>query len=39
MLRQIAISLGLLLVGSSLLGAQVTLDVSKLTCERSPRTK
>jgi acid stress chaperone HdeB len=33
-LRQIAISLGLLLVGSSSLGAQVTLDVSKLTCEQ-----
>jgi hypothetical protein len=33
-LRQIAISLGLLVVGSSPLGAQVTLDVSKLTCEQ-----
>jgi hypothetical protein len=33
-LRQIAIFLGLLLVGSSPLGAQVTLDVSKLTCEQ-----
>lgn len=34
MLRQIAISLGLLVVGSLPLGAQVTLDVSKLTCEQ-----
>ena len=34
MLRQIAISLGVLMVGSSPLGAQVTLDVSKLTCEQ-----
>src|SRR4029453_1761401 len=33
-LRQIAIFLGLLVVGSSPLGAQVTLDVSKLTCEQ-----
>src|SRR5262245_66373721 len=33
-LRQIAISLGLLVVGSSPLGAQVTLDVSKLTCDQ-----
>jgi hypothetical protein len=33
-LRQIAISLGLLVVVSSPLGAQVTLDVSKLTCEQ-----
>jgi hypothetical protein len=33
-LRQIAISLGLLLVASSPLGAQVTVDVSKLTCEQ-----
>jgi acid stress chaperone HdeB len=33
-LRQIAISLGLLVVGTSPLGAQVTLDVSKLTCEQ-----
>jgi hypothetical protein len=32
-LRQITISLGLL-VGSSPLAAQVTLDVSKLTCEQ-----
>jgi hypothetical protein len=33
-LRQIAISLGLLVMASSPLGAQVTLDVSKLTCEQ-----
>jgi acid stress chaperone HdeB len=33
-LRQITISLGLLLVGSSPLAAQVTLDMSKLTCEQ-----
>jgi acid stress chaperone HdeB len=33
-LRQIAISLGLLVVASSPLGAQVTVDVSKLTCEQ-----
>jgi hypothetical protein len=32
--KQIAITLGLLVVGSSPLGAQVTLDVSKLTCEQ-----
>lgn len=34
MLRQKTIFLGLLLVGSSPLAAQVTLDVSKLTCEQ-----
>ena len=34
MLRQIAISLGFVVVGSSPLGAQVTLDLSKLTCEQ-----
>jgi acid stress chaperone HdeB len=33
-LRQIAISLSLFVVGSSPLGAQVTLDLSKLTCEQ-----
>ena len=32
MLRRLTISLGVLLVGSSPLGAQVSLDVSKLTC-------
>ena len=32
MLRRVTISLGLFLVGSSPLGAQVMLDVSKLTC-------
>ena len=34
MLRQIVISLGLVVVGSSPLGAQVTLDLSKVTCEQ-----
>jgi acid stress chaperone HdeB len=33
-LRQITISLGVLLVGIAPLGAQVMLDVSKLTCEQ-----
>ena len=34
MLRQIAISIGLLAAASSPSGAQVTLDVTKLTCEQ-----
>jgi acid stress chaperone HdeB len=33
-LRQIAISVGLLVAASSPLGAQVTVDMTKLTCEQ-----